>query len=540
MTNIPGVDFYRGQWDGGVTNLTGLSDMADKGVQFFIAKVGQADFLDSRWDEHKAKLNALVQPHLKGAYWFLERAHPSGDVAGYFYPPIARGEDYIPSSYGKGWTDPDHGHNNFAVDFNRVGGGDEGQAVRAVADGVVAAANLRWVDSPDHFDTFAGWQTTYGTRFIDHVGGYRTQYTHMKNILVSAGDAIVRGQKIGEVSTVGADHEGNPAYAHLHHVHFKKTGTGPYVPIRMRFFGDVVGASRADTYTRTFSPNRWTSATVTGVRLPSGTPPPAYTGASQADMFLDGLNDSHDPSGWLCALDVEAPPNAEYGITPGWPQVRQFADEFWRQAPGYPLFIYTRKLFWNANVRDGDHPANARTYGFAGVWTADYTQVGATYASKFEEATAGLSFAATSATPYAGGYAGFAVSEILQYGPLKVYANGSTRQLDGNAYKGTLAQLKALATTSAGGGPDPGDVIVPDVVGEEEDSALDILDAAGLVAGSRTTDNDPVILEGRVISTDPPAGDTVATGSSVDYVVSDGPVAPGAGLDPTPMSPCGE
>lgn len=540
MARLAGVDFYRGEWDAGTTSGGGLSDMADRGVAFGIAKVGQADFLDSRWDEHKAKLNALVQPFQKGAYWFLERAHPSGDVPGYFYPPIARGQDYIPSSYGKGWTDPSHGHNNFAVDFNRVGGGDEGQAVRAIADGVVAASNLAWDDAPPHFYTDGSWQATYGTRFIDHVGGYRSQYTHMKNITVSAGDAIVRGQKIGEVSSVGGSPSG-AAYAHLHHVHMKRSAPGqPYVPLRMRFFGDVVGASRADTWTRTFTPNRWTSATVTGVRLPAGTPPPAYTGASQADAFLEAISASHDPSGWLCALDVEAPPNAEYGITAGWPQVRQFADEFWRQAPGYPLFLYTRKGFWIANIKDGDRPANAKVYGFAGTWTADYTQIGAVQASQFATATAGLSFAATSATPYAGGYAGFAESEIIQYGPLRVAANGATRSLDGNAYKGNLARLRVLATTVVGSGPGPGNVLVPYLVGDEEDAALDELTTAGLIAGTRTTANDPAIAVDRVISTSPAAGATVATGSAVDYVVSLGPSAPAGGLDPTPMSPCGE
>lgn len=539
MTNIPGVDFYKGDWDDGITNLTGLSDMADRGVQFFIAKVGQADWYDSRWDEHKAKLNALVQPHLKGAYWFLERAFPSGDPPGYFYPPLPRGERFIPSSYGKGYLLPvtPNGHNDFAVDFNREGGGDEGLAVRAIADGVVAAGNLAWDDAPPHFFTDGSWQGTYGTRFIDHVGGWRSQYTHMKNIIVSAGDTVVRGQKIGEISSHGAGTVG-PAYAHLHHVQYRKTGTGPYVPVKMRFFGDhYVGASRAGTFTTKFTPdNRWTSPIIVGPRLPTGAPDPAYTGTTQANLFLAGLNASHDPSGWLCAVDFESPPTAEYGLSPGWPQLRQFADEFWRQAPGYPLFLYTSKHFWGL-LAPGQ---NAKAYGFAGLWSADYTQIGSVYASQFAEKTAGLTFSPTSAHPYAAGYAGFPTATILQYGPLKVYANGGTKALDGNAYPGTLASLRALATGLTGPGPDPGDVIVPYVIGEEEDAALDELAAAGLVAGSRTTDNDPVIIEGRVISTDPAAGDTVATGSAVDYVVSDGPVAPGGSLDPSPMIPCGE
>lgn len=536
MTRIAGVDFYRRQWDDGITNGDGIKVMVSKGVRFAIAKAGQAYFLDSRWDEHKAKLDAIGGAFLKGAYWFLERDYPAVPPAGFFYPPYSGGQDYITSSYGKGWTTASHGHNNYAVDFNLVGGGDEGKAVRAVADGTVGASTLGWDDTlgaSGAFFTSSGgaWQTTYGTRFIDHDGGYRTQYTHMKNILVNAGDTVTRGQKIGEISTVGSSGAGDPAYAHLHHAHYKRSSGGsPYVPIQMRLLGKAMTASRANTWSKAFSPNRWTGQTVTGV---SDHAP--YTGASQARAFLAALGG--DPAGWLCALDVEAAPTEEYGDTARWAQVKQFIEEWNRLTDGHPLFLYTRKSFWNANIKDGGAPGNAADLGFVGIWTADYTQGGGIWLSNFADKAGDLSFSSTAATPYAGGYAGFERSAILQYGPLR-FTDGTDKSLDGNASWMTLAELKALATTSTGTGPGTGNTFVPDVIGEEESVALDELDEADLTAGTRTEDNSDTIAVGAVISTDPVAGTEVATSTAIDYVVSLGPVAPGGSLDPNPPNPC--
>jgi murein DD-endopeptidase MepM/ murein hydrolase activator NlpD len=602
MAIIPGIDFYSGQYASGATSGDMLAWLAGQGVRFGIAKVGQAFFLDGRWDEHKAAMDALSGSFVKGAYWFLQRDFPADDTAGYFYPPFTEDHRYITSSYG--------GHNDYAVDFNRVNASnqqiaDEGDAVRASAAGTVGASTLAWSDTSGFYSD-GSWQNTYGTRFINHTGGYRTQYTHMRNILVNAGDVVTRGQKLGEVSTKGSTGQGDPDWAHLHGVHYRKTTAGPYVPVKMRFQNVAMTASRADTYTLV-SP-RWTGQTVVGPSLPSGNP--AYTGTSQAEMFLDALGG--DPTGYMCVVDVEGGTSA-YGLPARWLQVKQFADEFWRQAPGYPLFIYTTRNHWNTSVLDGSAPANARDYGFAGIWTADWSQVGESIGiARFATDGQDLSFVRTAETPNAGGYAGFTRSTLLQWGSpdyvaggLRYLRNGTYYRVDGNAFDGTVRELRGLAngtgdpdvvagevpnlyniveatalTTLTAAGyvagvsdteyhlnvvagrvtrTDPpsgtalpagesvdywvslGDrtnTVVPDVVNDHEDSALESFTQAGLVAGVRTTANSATIPLDFVISTTPAAGTAAALASSVAYVVSLGPVAVGGTLDPEPASPC--
>ncbi len=65
-------------------------------------------------------------------------------------------------------------------------------------------------------------------------------------------------------------------------------------------------------------------------------------------------------------------------------------------------------------------------------------------------------------------------------------------------------------------------VVVPDVHGILEAKAIAQLEAAGLAPGSRTSAED-LLPEGYVVSTDPQAGETLARGSSVDWVLSMGP-----------------
>ena len=68
----------------------------------------------------------------------------------------------------------------------------------------------------------------------------------------------------------------------------------------------------------------------------------------------------------------------------------------------------------------------------------------------------------------------------------------------------------------------PETVLVPDVAGLTEAEAIDELREAGLVPASRTTEFDETVEEGLVISTNPFAGQAVAKGSRVNYVVSAG------------------
>ncbi len=73
----------------------------------------------------------------------------------------------------------------------------------------------------------------------------------------------------------------------------------------------------------------------------------------------------------------------------------------------------------------------------------------------------------------------------------------------------------------------PEDVVVPSVVGQTQAAAEAAIAAAGLVP-SATTANDGTVPAGDVISQDPAGGSSVAPGSTVNIVVSDGP----AGLPP--------
>ena len=67
-------------------------------------------------------------------------------------------------------------------------------------------------------------------------------------------------------------------------------------------------------------------------------------------------------------------------------------------------------------------------------------------------------------------------------------------------------------------------VTVPDVVGLSQANAEAAIVAAGLTVGVVTTDNSDTVPVGDVISQDPTAGSEIAEGSSVDIVVSLGPV----------------
>ena len=66
-------------------------------------------------------------------------------------------------------------------------------------------------------------------------------------------------------------------------------------------------------------------------------------------------------------------------------------------------------------------------------------------------------------------------------------------------------------------------VSVPDVTGMDEDEARDEIVAAGLGIGERRSEPSDEYDEGVVIRTNPPAGNEVEEGSSVDLIVSSGP-----------------
>jgi serine/threonine-protein kinase len=68
------------------------------------------------------------------------------------------------------------------------------------------------------------------------------------------------------------------------------------------------------------------------------------------------------------------------------------------------------------------------------------------------------------------------------------------------------------------------EVEVPGLAGQTESQARQTLEGVGLVGGDVTEQDDPRVDEGNVISSDPPAGESVPPGTPVDLVISSGQV----------------
>ena len=71
----------------------------------------------------------------------------------------------------------------------------------------------------------------------------------------------------------------------------------------------------------------------------------------------------------------------------------------------------------------------------------------------------------------------------------------------------------------------PATVSVPNVVNQTQAAATSAITAAGLTVGSVTTQSSPTVASGSVISQNPAAGGSVASGSAVNLVVSSGPAS---------------
>src|SRR5205807_4385242 len=72
-------------------------------------------------------------------------------------------------------------------------------------------------------------------------------------------------------------------------------------------------------------------------------------------------------------------------------------------------------------------------------------------------------------------------------------------------------------------GPIPGQIPVPDVVGQTQAAAASAITGAGLTVGAVTHQSSSTVASGSVISQSPAAGTSVASGSAVNLVVSSGP-----------------
>jgi murein DD-endopeptidase MepM/ murein hydrolase activator NlpD len=104
--------------------------------------------------------------------------------------------------------------------------GSEGEAVEAVAAGVV---------------TFAGVRSGYGNLVeIDHGNGYATRYGHNESILVSVGEVVKKGEQIALMGSTGRST--GP------HVHFEVLYNG--TPINPERFVKTAGASQVAVLSR--------------------------------------------------------------------------------------------------------------------------------------------------------------------------------------------------------------------------------------------------------------------------------------------------
>ena len=96
--------------------------------------------------------------------------------------------------------------------------------------------------------------------------------------------------------------------------------------------------------------------------------------------------------------------------------------------------------------------------------------------------------------------------------------------LSTNPSSGTkVAQGSAVILTVSSG---PANVTVPSLIGQSQIQAGQVLGQSGLNVGGVSTQSSTQYAAGLIISTSPPAGTSVAPGSSVSIVVSSGPPAP--------------
>jgi beta-lactam-binding protein with PASTA domain len=87
--------------------------------------------------------------------------------------------------------------------------------------------------------------------------------------------------------------------------------------------------------------------------------------------------------------------------------------------------------------------------------------------------------------------------------------------------EGTKVTTGSTVSVTIASGPET--TIVPDVRLKSEQQGLNLITQAGLSIGTRTTAFDAVVPEGSIVSQEPGAGQSVARGIPVNYVVSKGP-----------------
>ncbi|GLY97324.1 M23 family metallopeptidase [Actinoplanes sp. NBRC 103695] len=138
----------------------------------------------------------------------------------------------LPFDCGTTWTGDSNNssaHESYEIDFNRGSGSDDlGDNVRASANGTVITS------------AHQGSANGYGNLVvIDHGGGWRSYYAHLRVRSVSVGASVGRGQKIGEVGNT--TRPGSSLSPHLHYEVRTTDSSYPSNIERAYFNGSVFG-----------------------------------------------------------------------------------------------------------------------------------------------------------------------------------------------------------------------------------------------------------------------------------------------------------
>lgn len=184
---------------------------------------------------------------------------------------------------------------------------------------------------------------------------------------------------------------------------------------------------------------------------------PAFnSGAKQCDYFVSFLpkdsDGNPDPDGLLCALDVETTSNYVINLngkrwmahSPTWTQIKEFVQRWFVLFPDHPLLIYSSSSMWARHAPGKNIKAiNSKVFCWSALYAESVPSLGRNVLvqDKYD------AMVATVSDPWKPNWGGFSATAIWQYGPFGI--KGYAQKVDGNIYKGTLAQLQALANTVA-------------------------------------------------------------------------------------------
>lgn len=179
----------------------------------------------------------------------------------------------------------------------------------------------------------------------------------------------------------------------------------------------------------------WTFDTFAPQVIATGAIPGAYhylragSGRDQCDEFYDRIRTWGGPDGWLVACDNE--------VDASWQTTVDFFAR-WRELAGdHPMFMYSGNWWWGCRGWDG---ASLTPY----LWDSRYVN-GSDYGSALYEQVP--------ESWWSSRYGGWGAVTVLQFSSSGLVAG---RQVDVNAFRGTVDELRALARGGGSGG-----VVVP-------------------------------------------------------------------------------